>query len=132
MGLPAYRLHIPPLGRFRGINIPYGSSLPTSASFIRFGCCRRFACRSIKEDISRRYPFILSFTLTVLLRKSNSWLYMVFALLYNMIHKLEFVEVSFLENWISIFFWLPFHYIFLAERNSYHVNLHIYPTKRRK
>ena len=56
MGLPAYRLHIPPLGRFRGICIPYGSSLPTSASFIRFGCCFRFACRSIKEDVSGRYP----------------------------------------------------------------------------
>ena len=69
MGLPAYRLHIPPLGRFRGIHIPYGNSLPTSASFIRFGCCRRFACRSIKEDVSGRYPFIPSFTLTVLLRK---------------------------------------------------------------
>lgn len=69
MGLPAYRLHIPPLGHFRGIHIPYGSSLPTSASFIRFGCCFRFACRSIKEDISGRYPIILSFTLTVLLRK---------------------------------------------------------------
>ena len=68
MGLPAYRLHTPPLGHFRGIGIPYGSSLPTSASFIRFGCCFRFACRSIKEDISGRYPFILSFTLTVLLR----------------------------------------------------------------
>ena len=69
MGLPAYRLHIPPLGHFRGIYIPYGSSLPTSASFIRFGCCFRFACRSIKEDVSGRYPFIPSFTLTVLLRK---------------------------------------------------------------
>ena len=73
MGLPAYGLHIPPLGHFRRICIPYGSSLPSSASFIRFGCCLRLACRSIKEDISGRYPFILSLTLTVLLRNSQTY-----------------------------------------------------------
>jgi len=46
----------------------YGSSLPTSASFIQFGCCRRLACRSLKEDVSGRYSFIPSFVLIVLLR----------------------------------------------------------------
>ena len=86
VGLPAYRLHIPPLGRFRGIYIPYGNSLPTSASFIRFGCCFRFACRSIKEDVSGRYPFIPSFTLTVLLRISLYGLYILFILRYNHIN----------------------------------------------
>lgn len=67
LGLPAYRLHIPPLGYFRRVFALYGNSLPTSASFIRLGCCFRLACRSLKEDVSGRYPFIPSFTLTVLL-----------------------------------------------------------------